>query len=120
MCHNRSSGKVKLQTDLAKPRMPHDRPEASFLFGVEHEKSASAGADKFASESAISSREFIEPIDLAAAHAGGSLFLVLPMHVHQIGELVQVRVQQRLPALHTQLFGEVKVLDHLRVVLFGS
>src|SRR5258706_2811364 len=116
----RGSGKVKLHTDFTESRTSHDCSEASLLFSIEHEKCAADGANKFAAERAISSREFVQLVDFAATHARRSFLLVLPVHIHQITELAQVAGQQGIPTLHAQLLGEVKIFDHLRVVLFSS
>ena len=59
MSHHRGSGKVELHADFAKSRVPHDSAKAGLLFCVEHEKSASAGADEFAAERAVGDRQFI-------------------------------------------------------------
>src|ERR1700745_1729132 len=79
MCHHRSTGKVKLHANLSQARAPHDRSKATLLLRVKHKKSAAAGADEFAAERTIGSREFIQSINFSAAHARGSFLLVLPM-----------------------------------------
>ena len=43
------------------------------------------------------------------AHAAGTLFLSLPMHVHEPGKLAKSPDSKRTLALHTELFDEVQI-----------
>src|SRR5580698_1107199 len=82
----RSSGEVELHADFAESRTSHDCSESSLLFGIEHEKPTSAGADEFAAESAVGDRKRIQLIDFTAAHPRRPLLLVLPVNIHYLGE----------------------------------
>src|ERR1700722_207626 len=103
MSHDRGSGKIKLHADFPKSRSSHHGAQTSFFFGIEHEEPAAAGPDKFAAERAAGARKIVELIDFAAAHAGRSLLLMLPVNIHQASEFSQVAGEQRVATLHAQL-----------------
>src|SRR4051812_6170078 len=78
---------VEAEAHLAQPGLTHGVAQLRFLLGVKHQKASAAGADELPAQSAIVHGVGVPLVDLTVAHRTRALFLALPVHVHEAGEL---------------------------------
>ena len=90
-----------------------------FVLCIEEEKTAAACANQFAGECSVCPGKRVPVVDGAIAHRSGPLFFVLPMLIHQLGELIQIASLQRRLALEPEFLNEIQVVDHSRIVLLA-
>src|SRR5262245_22817888 len=103
---------IETKTDLLQPRSRHRRPQSAVLLGVEHQKSAAAGADQLASDSSVATPKLVPLIDSRVAHSRRSAFLVFPVFMHQLAEKGRLSLLEGGTALQPQVFDIVEVVDH--------
>src|SRR5207245_9452532 len=97
----------------------HGVAEARLVLRIEEEEASAARPDQLAAECPVPHGEIVPTIDRVVAHPAAAPLLMLPVHVHQLGEAVEVSPLERLLALEAELLGEMQVLDHGRIAILA-
>src|SRR5205823_12021379 len=102
LIQNLGAFEVEPKPDLRYSLLLHGVTQARLVAGIEHKEAASARANNFSAQGAIAHGVIVPGVDVLVTHAPGSLFLVLPMNIHEPRKFAQVICLERGLALQAE------------------
>ena len=98
MCtRRRSSPGTRSRTGAPAHGRRHGLPRVVGPPRVDEQEAAAAGADDLPADDAAPARERVEVVDPLRRHAGRAAQLVLPVLVHELGELLDLAAFEEAP-----------------------